>query len=69
MITKESFSAGIRCRNWDDAIALANALIGAAPARSCDPYQAWQAHPVVSQFLHLSDRDIAQAIDVANANQ
>jgi hypothetical protein len=36
------------------------------PIRSCDPVQAWEAHPIVSLFLHLKDREIAAAIDLAN---
>jgi hypothetical protein len=35
------------------------------PIRSSDPIQAWEAHPVVSQYLHLKDRQIARAIDTA----
>jgi len=35
--------------------------------RSCDPIQVWEAHPVVSQYLDLSDRQIARAIDKAFA--
>jgi hypothetical protein len=35
------------------------------PVRSCDPIQVWEAHPVVSQYLDLSDRQIARAIDKA----
>jgi len=38
------------------------------PVRSCDPVQAWEAHPVVSQFFHLKDREIAAAIDLATRN-
>jgi len=36
------------------------------PIRSCDPVQGWESHPIVSQFLHLKDREIAAAIDLAN---
>jgi len=36
------------------------------PIRSCDPIQAWEVHPIVSQFIHLKDREIAAAIDLAN---
>jgi hypothetical protein len=35
------------------------------PVRASDPIQAWESHPVVSQFLHLRDREIARAIDKA----
>jgi hypothetical protein len=35
------------------------------PVRPSDPFQVWEAHPVVSQYLHLKDRQIARAIDLA----
>jgi hypothetical protein len=51
-------------RNLDSVVAFANELAAAQiPARSCDPIQAWQAHPVISKHLHLSDRAIAAVID------
>lgn len=35
------------------------------PVRSCDPFQVWESHPVISKYLHLKDRQIARAIDIA----
>jgi len=48
---------------------LANAVAASDVAvRSCDPIQAWEVHPVVSLFLDLlNDREVAAAIDLANA--
>jgi len=47
---------------------LANAVIAAGVAvRSCDPFQVWESHPAISKFLHLKDREIAAAIDLANS--
>jgi aspartyl-tRNA synthetase len=37
------------------------------PVRSCDPFQVWESHPVVSRYLDLRDREIAAAIDAAQS--
>lgn len=65
MITSEQIQT--RSRNTDELVTLANALVISEPVRSCDPIQVWEAHPVISQYLHLKDREIAAAIDAANA--
>lgn len=64
MITAEQIQ--VRSRNTEELVKLANALLSAESVRSCDPIQVWEAHHVVSQFLHLKDREIAAAIDAAN---
>lgn len=65
MITAEQ----VKCRtgNAERVADLANALIDAPDVRSQDPIQVWEAHPVVSLYLDLRDREIAEAIDLANA--
>jgi|DEB0MinimDraft_3_1074331.scaffolds.fasta_scaffold693085_1 hypothetical protein len=65
MITIEQLNP--RIRNRERAIQLVNELIeNPIPVRSCDPFQVWETHPVISTFLDLDDRAIAAAIDLAN---
>ena len=58
-----------RLKKPETVAELANAVAASGVAvRSCDPIQAWGSHPVVSLFLEqLKDREIAAAIDLANA--
>lgn len=70
MITQAHFGENLRTNNWTRVLALANALresdCGMA-VRPCDPFDWWEKHPVVSQFLDLRDREISAAIQVANS--
>lgn len=66
-ITVEEVKAtGLRSSKLEKVAALATELANIEQSvRSCDSFALWEAHPVVSQYLGLNDREIAAAIDLA----